>query len=164
MTAMPKKGAKPAAGEKAAKTQPVHRRQFEMEVRVGLHPDDREPIVKDVTNARKEVLILKAEAADTAATYRQKIKETEALMDEGMLLLSQGRPTKRLVEEIRNFKASDKCPIGTLTIKDVETGKIYEQRPMNDADAQIPISDLPNAQEDPPADPADGPDTGDDKG
>ncbi len=156
MTAMPKKGAKPAAGEKAAKPQPVHRRQFEMEVRVGLHPDDREPIVKDVTNARKEVLSLRDEAADVAATYRQKIKDTEAVMDEGMLLLSQGRPTKRLVEEIRNFKPGEKCPIGTLTIKDVETGKIYEQRPMTEADAQLPISDLPNGQEDPAADGTEG--------
>lgn len=150
MTAMPKKG--------KAKPQPVHRRQFEMEVRVGLHPDDREPIVKDVTQARAEEISLRAEAADIAATYRQKIKDVVAVMDEGMLLLSQGRPTKRLVEETRNFKSN------TLTIKDVENGKIYEQRPMNDNDAQIPISDLPNAQEDPPADPGDGPDTTDDKG
>ena len=144
MTAMPKKG------EKAAKPQPVHRRQFEMEVRVGLHPDDREPIVKDVTQARAEEISLRAEAADIAATYRQKIKDVVAVMDEGMLLLSQGRPTKRLVEETRNFKSN------TMTIKDVETGKIYEQRPMNDADAQIPISDLPNAQEDPPTDDTEG--------
>ena len=48
---------------------------------------------------------------DLADIVNKLITAPAAEWDEGMLLLSQGRPTKRLVEETRNFKSN------TLTIK-----------------------------------------------
>jgi DUF4097 and DUF4098 domain-containing protein YvlB len=126
----------------ATKTK-VHRRQFEKEVRLGLDPNDQEPLIREAAQADRDYNELKAEAANVAATYRQKIKDVDEKRSEALLTLSQGKPVMRMVEEVRNFTKE------TVTIIDVETKKVLERRAMNDDDAQVPIPDHPNGEEGP---------------
>jgi hypothetical protein len=131
--------------KKKAKKQPVHRRQFEKEVRIALEdPEEREGILKGMLGKMRDRDEVELEAKEVAVGYRKKLKDLDKQIESDRVNLDQGMPVQRLVEETRNFNASDKFPNGRLTIKDVETGVVYEDRPMTEDDAQIPISDLPN--------------------
>lgn len=120
-------------------SKPVHRREFKKMVRIGLAEAEREPLVRETIQARRAWTELKAEAANVAATYRQKCKDLEDQLDEALLTLDQGRPTERDVVEERNYN--------TLKVRvwDKETKIEYENRAMTDEDAQTVIPDHPNA-------------------
>lgn len=125
----------------APKKDQVHRRQFEMEVRIGISPEEKEPLGNELLIALSE--IEKKEKVKKAYTkdINGEISEHEKKVKELRATLEQGRAEMRLVEETRNFKTN------VLTIKEVESGRQVEKRQMTDEDAQIPISDLPNAEE-----------------
>jgi len=143
---MPK--AKDPAPEKGAKRQPVHRHEEEREVRVAIEdPAKREEILQSMLRHMKDETDLTNEAKEVAVGYRKRLKDLAKTIDSESLELKQGMPVNRLCEITRNFNATAKYPNGRLTVKDKETGAIYEDRELTDADAQLPISDLPNAQD-----------------
>ena len=145
--------------KKKAKKQPVHRRRFEKEVRIALEdPAQREEILKDMLGKMKDRDEVELEAKEVAVGYRKKLKDLDKRIESDRVNLDQGMPVQRLVEETRNFNASDKFPNGRLTIKDVETGVVYEDRELTEEDSQVPISDLPNGDA---AEDAEHPDDGD---
>lgn len=146
MPAPKKKTAKPAT--KPIKTQPVHRHEEKREVRVALQdPAERERILQDMLANMKTEHELELEAKETAVGYRKRIKELTKNIEGQSLDLKQGLPTMRPCIITRSFKGSEKFPNGSLTIEDKETGVVYEKRALTDEDAQLPISDMPNAQE-----------------
>jgi hypothetical protein len=117
-------------------------------VRVALEdPEQREQILKDMLGKMKDRDELELEAKEVAVGYRKKLKALDKDIESDRVNLDQGMPVQRLVEETRNFNGTEKFPNGRLTVKDVETGVVYEDRGLTDEDAQIPISDLPNAEE-----------------
>ena len=133
---------------------PVHVRTFTMQVRIGLDPEEREPLVKELTQALRESDALRAEAADTAGTYRNRIKEIKEKIDETALTLEQGKPVDREVTETRDFNKQ------TIRVVDKETKKVYVSRSMTDEDAQVPIPDNPTGEveEEEQGEDGDGPD------
>jgi hypothetical protein len=106
---------------------------------------------------------LELEAKEVAVGYRKKLKALDKDIESDRVNLDQGMPVQRLVEETRNFNGTEKFPNGRLTVKDVETGVVYEDRGLTDEDAQIPISDLPNAEEPGDDDNRDGDDDNDER-
>lgn len=124
----------------------IHRREIQKEVRIGLDPTEREPLVKDLLKHLKKSESLKLQAADTQAGFRKDIKEVKDLVDECRASLERGRPVIRDVEEIKNFSA------GTVKYKDIETGRIVEEREMDEDDRQMAIGE--NAGEEDPDAPA----------
>lgn len=129
--------------KKPTKGAQVHRRQFEKEVRIAVEdPEKREEVLQSMLHHKRDHDELILEAKDTQAKYRVRIKDLKKVLDGEALDLEQGLPSMRLVEETRNFSNN------MITIKDVETKVTYESRQMTEEDNQVPISDLPNAEED----------------
>ena len=113
----------------------IHRRKITKTIRVGLDPDDREPFIKELTKALTDYEELKAEAANVAGEYRNKLKDVKDKYMEAALTLSQGIPEDRDVEEVKNFGKR------TVTYVDVETRKVLERRAMTDEDEQMAVGE-----------------------
>lgn len=129
----------------------VIRRETEIEVRVGLAADEREPLTKELLNELDEIDKLRIEAADTQATYRATIKEHVEKSEGLRVTLDQGRPEMRKVEAIYDFGA------GIVKYKDKETGKYLKdkQREVTDEDRQLIIGDEEGTDPDPTPPPED---------
>jgi len=113
-----------------AKTK-IHKREIQKEIRVGIDPDEREPYVKDMISAQKELDKLALDQADSNATFRKLRKEQEAKRDEAMATLERGRPEMKTVIEIKNFST------GKVKYQDPETNRVLEEREMTDEDRQM---------------------------
>lgn len=113
----------------------IHRRKIWKEVRVGIAPEEREPYVKDMVAAQKELDRLELDQADSNATFRKLRKEQEAKREEAMAVLDRGKAENREVEEIKNFNTR------TVKYKDIETGHMVEERPMTEEDTQMSVGE-----------------------
>lgn len=113
----------------------ITKREVKREVRMGLDPTDREPLVKDMLRHKKKIDSLTLQAKDTQAGFRKDIKEEKDKLDEVCATLERGKPELRDVIEIKNF--------GTMKVKyqDVETKRIVEERDMNEDDGQVNIGE-----------------------
>lgn len=119
----------------------IHRREFVMSVRVGLKEDEREPIVKELTDKYKDKDALNLEAANIAATYRGRIKKLKEEMDELVLKLDQGIPEDTEVEEIKDFKKK------TVTTVRRDTRAVVMKREMIESDYQLDLGGAPDPEE-----------------
>ncbi len=128
-----KKKAKTSAGATAAPEQRIHTREFTMDVRVGLDPNERDPLVKDLTDKLREQDEIAVEAKNVAKGYADKKAAVKEDIDELAMTLSQGRPTPMLVEELKDF---DK---GTVTIVRSDTRAVVSKRDMTEEDRQLDL-------------------------
>lgn len=113
--------------------QSIHRRNFVGPVRVGLAPQDRDPLCKELTSKLRTEEELGKEAAQVAAGYRKKLKEVAAEIKELALKLDQGVPEDMELEEVKDFKKK------TVTIFRTDTKAIIEKREMTDKDFQLDL-------------------------
>lgn len=119
----------------------IHRREFVMAVRVGLKEGEREPIIKELTDKYKDRDSLFLEAANTAATYRGRIKKLKEEMDELVLKLDQGIPEDTEVEEIKDFKKK------TVTTVRRDTRAVVIKREMIESDYQLDLGGAPDPED-----------------
>lgn len=111
----------------------IHRRVFVKAIRVGLDPAEREPLTKELTTAIKAENELRAEAANVAGTYREKINDCKKEINSLVVTLEQGHPEDHEVEEIKDFKKR------TVTIVRVDTRVVVEKREMTAEDDQLEL-------------------------
>lgn len=139
------KPARAATSEGATAPAPKKlRRTFVMSVRVGLQPQDREPLVSEQQQKLKDFTELGAEASEVASGYRRKRKDLWKQIEELSLKLTQGIPEDTEVEEIKDFSKN------TVTIVRTDTRAVIEKREMTDDDRQLHLGgkeDDPEAEE-----------------
>lgn len=115
----------------------VTKNETEIEVRLGLDPDEREPLTNQLLAELDEIDKLRKESKQAAATYRKTTNERIKVAEDLRTTLEQGKPVMRKVLEIKDFAN------GTVKYKDIETGKYYkdQERPINDDDSQVNLSE-----------------------
>lgn len=125
----------------------IQRNVISKEFRLGVDPEEREELSKEHCAKCDEIDALKQQAADTAATFRQTIKERREEEKELRLQLKQGKPQVLEVEECRDFGKNE---IFWKSAKDqfgIKKGKELERRPMTEEDDQPPLPSEPDADE-----------------
>lgn len=122
----------------------VNRSIISKAFRLGVDPEERESITKEHVAKLNEIDALKQQAADTAATYRQTIKERREEEKELRLQLERGKEQVLEVEECRDFGKNE---IYWKSAKDqfgIKKGKELERRQMTEEDDQPPLPSDPD--------------------
>lgn len=123
----------------------VHRRETKLLVRVGLDPEAREPLTKELLAALKEVEQLTQDKKDTVKTFNDQITEQEKKIEGLRADLEKGREELRDVIEVKDF------PNGLVKYQDPQTKKYLKdhERQMTDADRQMVIGEEAGTAPDP---------------
>ena len=129
----------------------INRHVISKEFRLGVKPEEREDITKDLLLELNEIDALTQQAADTAATFRQKIKERKEAASEMREQLERGKPQVLEVEECRNFGTEEIYWKSTKEQHGIKKGFVLEKRKMTEEDAQQPLPDSGEHTEDPEA-------------
>jgi len=140
-TAAPKKARRAPAPREATTDKNILRRRYQGQVRVGLAPGDREPLVKELTGKLRENDAMRLEAANVAAGYRKKINDITDEIKELALKLDQGVPEPAELEEIKDFNTKK------VTIIRVDTKAVVEKRDMTEKDQQIEVGSKSDAED-----------------
>lgn len=127
----------------------IIKRETQLEIRIGLEADEREPLTKELLQELNEIDTLRVDAANTAATFRKQINEHTEKAEELRTTLEQGKPEMRNV--IAHF---DFAGTGRVRYQDAETKKFYKdkEREITDEDRQLNVGD----EEASPSEPGDG--------
>lgn len=113
------------------------------EFRLGVSQEERESITKDLLAELTELDKLAQQAADTAATFRQTIKDRKENAKELRAQLALGKPQVLEVEEVRDFSKNEIYWKSTKDQFGVKKGKELERREMTEDDDQPPLPSDP---------------------
>ena len=117
----------------------INRHVISKEFRLGVKPEEREGLTKDLLVELNEIDALLQQAADTAATFRQKVKERKEVANELREQLERGRAQVLEVEDCRDFGKNEIFWVSTKAQFGVKKGQELERREMTPEDAQTPL-------------------------
>ena len=117
----------------------INRHVISKEFRLGVKPEEREGITKDLCAELDEIDKLKQQAADTAATFRQTIKDRTETSRELRAQLELGRPQVLEVEECWDFNKEEIFWVTTKAQHGVKKGQELERRKMTPEDQATPL-------------------------